>query len=269
MFVELHKTGCTHIRNTLKHLLGGEFVGKHNQVSSDLFSKERVFLGSIRDPWEWYISLWAYGCDNKGAVFSLVTKSSNFNKFRGVDWKHIPYAAFHALLAGLYKNPEKWKRTYKDVNDASAFREWLYMMHDKKYWYDFGEGYGASSLSGIAGLLTYRYIKLFCSKKGESGNMNALSTFDSLANYEKENCFIDYFIRNESLESDLFKALELSGVEISRENKAEIMSSPRTNTSSRKNGPDYYYDSESENLIFERERIIVEKFGYVVPGMRN
>ncbi|PSO70695.1 MAG: hypothetical protein BRC42_09380 [Cyanobacteria bacterium QS_1_48_34] len=94
VFVELHKTGCIHIRNALKEVLGGEFVGKHNQVSSDLFTKGKIFLGSIRHPWEWYISLWAFGCDNQGGghldvitkeggVFSRVTKSKGFN-FREV-----------------------------------------------------------------------------------------------------------------------------------------------------------------------------------------
>jgi hypothetical protein len=50
VFMELHKTGCTHIRNTLKTILDGDFVGKHNQASSDLFRRERIFLGSVRDP---------------------------------------------------------------------------------------------------------------------------------------------------------------------------------------------------------------------------
>ena len=260
IFVELHKTGCTHIRNALKELLGGEFVGKHNQVSSDLFTKGKIFLGSIQDPWEWYISLWAFGCDNQGGIFNRVTKSKGFN-FRGLGWKNNPYAAFQAFLFSFYRSPEKWKRTYRDVNDASAFREWLYMMHDQEYCHDLGEGYGTSSLSKIAGLLTYRYMKLFCCKYGEVANMNAISTFDELMEYEKENCFIDHFIRNESLDFTLFKALELSEIGISNNAQAKIMSMPRTNTSSRKWAPTFYYDSDSENLIFEREKLIIEKFG--------
>ncbi|PSO63011.1 MAG: hypothetical protein BRC36_09100 [Cyanobacteria bacterium QH_2_48_84] len=152
-------------------------MGKHNQVSSDLFTKGKIFLGSIRHPWEWYISLWAFGCDKQGGVFSRVTKSKGFN-FREVGWKNNPYAAFQAFLFSFYRSPEKWKRIYRDVNDASAFREWLYI------------------LSKIAGLLTYPYMKLFCCKYGEIAKMNSISTFETLMEYKKKNCFIDHFIRN-------------------------------------------------------------------------
>ncbi|PSP07703.1 MAG: hypothetical protein BRC54_03835 [Cyanobacteria bacterium SW_7_48_12] len=205
----------------MKEVLGGEFVGKHNQVSSDLFTKGKIFLGSIRHPWEWYISLWAFGCDNQGGVFSRVTKSKGFN-FREVGWKNNPYAAFQAFLFSFYRSPEKWKRIYRDVNDASAFREWLYMMHDQEYCHDIGEGYGTSSLSKIAGLLTYRYMKLFCCKYGEIAKMNAISKIETLMEYEKENCLIDYFICNNNLESTLFKALYF------RESSFQITNKPKS-----------------------------------------
>jgi len=267
VYLELHKTGCTHIRNILKDLLGGEIIGIHNQASSNLFDKKRRFIGSIRDPWEWYISLWAYGCDNKGAVFKQVTKRGI--KLRGIGWKIHPYAAFYISLSNLIRNPKKWKDTYKDVNDAGAFRQWLSMMHDRKYLNDIGGNYGAYSLCKIAGLLTFRYLKLFCTKKEGLKTLNNLSKFDQLTNYENENCFIDLFIRNERLEADLFDALENFGIEIPSDKKSEIISRPKSNVSSRKYGVEYYYDKESEDLIAERERLIVDKFGYIAPSLRN
>ncbi len=267
VFIELHKTGCTHIRDLLGDLVGGEFAGKHNQVDSDLFSGNRVFLGSVRDPWEWYISLWAYGCDRKGIVFGNVTKGGV--RIRGHGWKADPYQAFRELLATRpNNNSKKWRRTYQDVKDAGAFREWLCMMHDEQYWSDFGEGYGRSSLSRIAGLFTFRYMKLFSCKDGEPDGLDRVSSFDQLAQHERKNCFIDHFIRNENLESDLFVALERSGFEIPGEVKAEILARSRTNTSSRKHGPGYYYDAETEHLVFDRDKLVVEKFGYVAPGSR-
>ena len=42
VFMELHKTGCTHIRNLLKELVGGEFQGKHNQATPDLLTSGRT-----------------------------------------------------------------------------------------------------------------------------------------------------------------------------------------------------------------------------------
>ncbi len=265
VFIELHKTGCTHIRNILKELFDGDFTGKHDQASFDLFSGERVFLGSIRDPWEWYTSLWAYGCDNKGEVFNNVTRRGM--SIRGLGWRSNPYAAFLKLLANS-RNPPKWMDTYKNVNDAEAFRAWLYMMHDASYLGDIGEGYGECSVSRIAGLLTFRYLKLFCTKLGGLNNLDHLSTFEELKKYENENCFIAHFIRNENLESDLLRGLEDFGAKIPSNKKSDILSRLKTNVSSRKHGPKYYYDSKSENLIAEREKLIIEKFGYVAPSLR-
>ena len=96
------------------------------------------------------------------------------------------------------------------------------MMHDQEYCHDIGEGYGTSSLSKIAGLLTYRYMKLFCCKYGEIAKMNAISKIETLMEYEKENCFIDYFIRNKNLESTLLKLLSF------RESSFQITNTPKS-----------------------------------------
>jgi hypothetical protein len=268
VFLELQKTGCTHIRNLLKELVGGELVGKHNQAGPDLFSGDRFFLGSVRDPWDWYISLWAFGCDHRGAVFGNVTKQGI--KIKGRGWRTKPYSAFRELLESRpNRNSEKWRRTYEDVSDASAFREWLHMMHDKEYLPDVGESYSRSALGRVAGLLTYRYMRLFACRKGEPDGLDVFSTFGQLAEHERKHCFINHFVRNENLESDLLAALRQTGFKISGQTESEIVLRPKTNTSSRKYGPGYYHDRETEALIADRDRLVVEKFGYVAPSLRH
>ena len=257
-FLELHKTGCTHIRNILNELFDGELIGKHNQAYPELFSGKRVFLGSVRDPWGWYTSLWGYGCDNKGVVFQNVTR---YDPHRELGWVSNPFAV-------PSENPREWMDTYKNINDAGAFRAWLRMMNDANYFTDIGEGYGLCSVNRVAGFTTYRYLKLFCTKLGEQEKLNRLFTFEQIKNYENDNCFIDRFIRIESLEDDLFRVLEESGVKIPSNIKSEILEQPKTNISSRKHGSEFYYDIESENLVAERERLIIEKFGYVAPSLR-
>lgn len=241
VFIELHKTGCTHILGILKELLDGELIGKHNQASPDLFTEGRVFLGSVRDPWEWYTSLWAYGCDKKGLLYYRLTWRSDDRK--------------------------KWRNTYRDVNDANAFREWLSMIHDPRYANDIGEGYSNCSVNRFCGLMTFRYLNLFCIKLGESEKLNELSSFEKIKDYEGRNCFINHFIRNENLVNDLFLGLENFGQPISNEIKLTAMSKPKTNSSSRKHAPEYYYDIASEQLIAQRERVIIEKFKYQAPSL--
>lgn len=268
VFIELHKTGCTHIRNLLEELVGGELAGKHNQVDANVLAQGKVVLGSVRDPWDWYVSLWAYGCDRKGLVFGNVTRPGM--RIKGHGWKANPYLALRGLMGSRpNRNAEKWARTYRDANDAGAFREWLHMIHDEAYWSDLGEGYGRSRVSQVAGLYTYRYARLFSCRKSQSGSLEAISTFDQLVEHDRKNCFVDHFIRNESLEPDLFLALESSGFDIPGEVKSRIMSRARTNTSSRKDGTEYYYDAEAELIVGNRDKLVVEKFGYPVPSARN
>src|SRR6476619_6662167 len=88
VFLELQKTGCTHIRDLLRELVGGQLVGKHNQARRRLFIEGKSFLGSIRDPWDWHVSLWAFGCQGKGSVHISVTVDGLRIKGRG--WTRNP-----------------------------------------------------------------------------------------------------------------------------------------------------------------------------------
>jgi len=268
VFMELQKTGCTHIRNLLKEIVGGQFVERHIQADPGLFTDGRYFLGSVRDPWDWHVSLWAYGCDNKGDFHSNVTTTGIRLRKRG--WKLHPLSTFLDVLESRPNwHAQQWRRTCRDVNDPGAFRDWLHMLHDETYWRDVGEGYWRCGLNRFAGLLTYRYMKIFTCKKGELGALRAVSTPEQLAEHERKNGFIDYFIRNERLESDLLDALKFTKTEVPEETAARMMSRPRTNTSSKKHGPRYYYDAETEKLVGDRDRFIIDKFGYVAPSLRQ
>lgn len=268
VFMELQKTGCTHIRNLLKELVGGKFVERHNQADPHLFTDGRSFLGSVRDPWDWHVSVWAYSCDSKGDFFSNVSTSGIRLRDRG--WRKHPFSLFVELLQSRpNRHSEQWKRTFRDANDAGAFREWLHMLHDETYWAGVGEGYWRFPLNRFAGLLTYRYMKIFTCKKGELGNLRAVSTPEQLAEHERKHCFIDCFIRNERLESDLIDALKVTKVEVPHDAAAALMSRPKTNISTKKHGTRYYYDSDTEKLVGERDRFIIDKFGYLAPGSRD
>ena len=59
IYLELQKTGGTHIRRLLERYTGGKPVGKHNRLPAG--SDADFIIGSIRNPWDWYVSLWAYG----------------------------------------------------------------------------------------------------------------------------------------------------------------------------------------------------------------
>jgi len=268
VFLELQKTGCTHIRNLLKEIVGGHFFMRHNQAGSRLFTGNRFFLGSVRDPWDWHVSLWAYCCDRRGDLFSNL--STTGIRVKDLGWKKDPYSVLLGVLGSRPNwHARQWKRSFRDINDPGAFREWLHMLHDEPYFGDVGEGYWRFPLNRFAGLMTYRYMRLFTCRKNRLGELMAVASPEQLAEHESKHCFVDYFIRNESLEADLLEALKLANVEVPSRMVAELTARPKTNTSSKKRGARYYYDDQTEKLVGDRERFIVEKFGYLAPSARE
>jgi hypothetical protein len=264
VYLELHKTGCSHIRRIFTDVLEGELVGKHNRATVDLFTEGRIFVGSIRNPWDWYVSLWGFGCDGRGALRRSLTEPRDL---RGLGWRAAPLNALGRLLKLNSDHSQAWLATYRDANDPVAFRDWLYMLHDKGYMSDIGEGYGYSELRHAAGLMTFRYLRIFSTRVGEEGQLNDLSTQSLIKTWDAERTFIDTFIRNESLETDIFRVFEEHGITLTEETKSSILARPKMNTSSRKRALANYYDPDALALVTEREHFIIDKFSYSVPEL--
>lgn len=286
VFVELQKTGCTHIRKLLSDIVGGSLDGKHNYPIPELMEINRPFVGSIRNPWELYVSLWAFGCDQKGGLYERATRPRciGFGKIVhpgkiyyqataphcrwGINVRkkirYIPKVFWNEMV----RAPDKWKSCYTYADDAHGFRKWLHRIHNSAFRFDFGEGYGFSPIHKFAGLLTYRYLSLFCRNNEQLFTKKILS-YDLLKDFEKENLYISHFIRNENLEDDLIKILISCGVDLTEDQKREVFGAQKTNISSRGYGADYYYDNETMELVNARERFIIEKFGYTPPALNN
>ena len=188
IFVELQKTGCTHIGKLLRHVLDGQQVGKHNRPTDKLLTVEdRFFLGSIRNPWDWYVSLWAYGCDHKGGLYTMVTAPGWRKLLRGHGWKKGPMSAAlsatKAIKAG--RHPDQWAQCYSERNNAENFRRWLRLLNDRAYWHEIGEGYAQSAVCRTAGLLTYRYLNLFCRDITPSAFSIGMPDYEELFSFER------------------------------------------------------------------------------------
>lgn len=264
IFIELHKTGCSHILRIFENVLDGTVVGKHNQATPDLFNESRIFVGSVRNPWDWYVSLWGFGCDGEGGLRNRLLERSS--RVRGIGWRTAPLTAFAKLLRHG-NNSKAWLASYRDSNDPAAFRDWLHMLHDEAYMQDIGEGYCDSALRHVAGLMTFRYLKLFSTRVGEEHRLNDLSTYASIEAWDTEQTFVEHFIRMESLEPDLFRILQDNSSALTEDSKSKILALPKTNTSSRKRNLAKYYDADTVDLVFRREQLIINKFAYSAPEL--
>jgi hypothetical protein len=271
VFLELQKTGSSHIVQLLEKTLDGSVIGKHDPPSKQLFAQPRTYVGSIRNPWEWYVSLWAYGCDNRGALYKRVTKAgkgatkSIRRKIKKTisecrAWLRDPCYYTFQVLNNRYRNPLEWRLSYSDPDDPKGFRDWLRMIHGSRHRHDIADFYGNCALSNFAGLLTYRYLRLFC-----RNDFSGIQTAAELREFERKNCYINYFIRNENLEGDFFTALDTAGLTISEDKKNLVYAARRTNTSSKKHPAAYYYDDETIDLVRIRDQLLIDKFGYAAP----
>jgi hypothetical protein len=263
-FVELPKTGTTHVDNLLSQLLDGHQIGKHNRPGRDLWDAGHTFVGSIRNPWDWYVSLWTYGCNRKGGVYENATRPLGVSVDRSVLWRHPAYV-FRSMLSARKRRPEAWLEVYANAEDPDAFRQWLRMMHDPAFWSDFGEGYSLSTVKPAAGFYSYRFLCLFCRDATPLFRSSKLGRYDELAEFERRQNYISHFIRCESLESDLIKTLAACGSPLCAEEEAYVLAQQKSNVSSRGRDLEFYYDQEAIDLISAREKLITERFGYAPP----
>lgn len=277
IFVELQKTGSTHIKNLLKKLVGGENDGKHNVPSAEQLDSGRKFIASVRDPWSWYLSLWSYGCLQKGELYERLTNEKKWRKLLEKDAAKADDEVQAEPAEGAEEGegakgkgkslpenftPERAKTFwYADPDNAEAFREWLQaILAVQPLRKVLESGYGKSPISKAGGLMTFRYFTL-CTKNGENVD-KSVCTMEALRKYDAENCFVSHFVRNESLPEDLIRAIQGCGIELENKQKKAIREAKKTNVSSRPHGPEYYYDEASVQLVGRREKFMIEKFGY-------
>jgi len=85
IYIHLQKTGGTFISDfLLKHLKTSQLLGKHSTVSmlnGDLM-ENKIIVGSIRNPFEWYVSHYHYQKQGDLFLFKNVLNSpKNFNEY--------------------------------------------------------------------------------------------------------------------------------------------------------------------------------------------
>ncbi len=269
VYLELQKTGGTHIRRLLEKYTSGHPVGKHNRLRTE--NGGSFVFGSIRNPWEWYVSLWAYGVAGKGAVRARCARGLDFHYYRrllpkamGKNWL-TPTQLVISMYHDALKPVREWQAAYDNPEDPELFRAWLGLLLDRRRRFDVGEGYGFSPLSRHAGLLTYRYFRLFT--QGDPVYRDKrLRSSAGIGEFDREFNICREMIRTESLEEDFIRIMGDAGYSLSDGEVAEIRNRTggKTNVSERQPAS-YYYDPETVDMVAVRDEYLIEKYGYQPP----
>lgn len=259
IFLQLQKTACTHIAAELERRLGGRIVGKHQPFAGE--TGGRMVLGSIRDPWDWYVSLWAYGCSGEGRVRQELA-ASRLRRARRLVRRPSEWPGLGRSLAAVARSdPAFWRRVYRSPDDPGAFREWLARLMTPEAKAAAFEDRRPLPLLGFAGLYTARFLHVFSPHDLWQELGSGLATPADLAAHGRDRLLVDRYIRMETLEEDLAAALRLLGCPV----EAGELRGQRTNAS-RRRAAEHYHDARTVELVADQDRLIAGLFGYVPPG---
>jgi hypothetical protein len=240
IYIQMQKTGCTHIASILHRLFDGKHTEKkHNAASPEDLIPGRLFVSSIRNPWDWYLSLWTFGVQGGGGFMQRLTRFS--------------------------RDAEQWRSVYDDAENISSFRKWLRMVHTPSNYHDLGEGYGETAITGSCGFMTHRYLYLCNHALDLLKQQGRELEYSDVLQHDQEHCYIDFFIRQENLENSLCEIVERIRP-LSASERNMIYGSGKTNASQRKHSISDYYDADSIALVSQREKLIIDKFSYEPPS---
>jgi hypothetical protein len=259
IYIHVQKTAGSHIVKLLARLFAGEETGKHNAATHQQIARGHLFLSSIRNPWDWYLSLWTYGRQQSGAFACRLTQKNLLYPLKSslAD----PMRAASYFWNEIQKDTSQWGALYNDLDSVSAFRNWLKAIHSPENRFSMGDGYAKNRLSTETGFFTHRYLTLCCKNLNVLHSADTNPSFDFLRDFERDNCYIDKFIRQENLETDFIDAIGTVR-EISEAEKEMVFHAKKTNSSRRTRRLEEFYDEETVELVRNRDQLLVEKFGY-------
>ncbi len=266
-YVQLQKTACTHIASVLHSLAPGEFRVKHSPIREDIHG--RLVVGSVRDPWDWYVSLWAYGCLGRGAMYTQLTYS-----FPAISYRMARAAIFYPsqwletarkIIYNSRKDYREWNRYYADANDPGLFRAWLKALLSPDGKRFLMEDYPVLPLREFTGLMTFRFLQLHVDDHHWRNFASTVRSRSALLDMYHRHSIVDRFVRMECLEDDLGPILDDVGIAYTVD---DLKSRKKTNSSKRRDAS-YYYDLETIELVREHDFLIADEFGYDAPVLRR
>lgn len=260
LLLEMPKAGSTFMRRFMDNYFGGDKISKigvHNGIA-DEHVKKRILNGelhvinTIRNPLDWYVSLFAWNSNGQGIY-----------KHIGLNRYDMNIEGFKTVLRNplvLFRNLENWKGVFADSKSKELFTTYIYLLLNKHpHHVDVGFGKVADSL----GYMTYRFLELntFDFKQCRS---KIISTSSDINQFYSENKVPVNFLRLEHIQTDLLAISSKIGLD---ENKTREVLNKLENNNKVYNSTDretweYYYTEHNKQLIQKKDSLIYDLFGY-------
>ena len=282
--LRLRKCATAYLVTTLQAVVGGELrksleLGRDSPTSHgriDFPLDGRRVVATVRNPWSWYTSLWAYGCGGQGGLYARATQTRSARSTVGAMVRETRET--HALprrsIAQHFSLPARsagWTELYADPQDVDAFREWLRRVLDPKWARLVEPWYGATGMPQVAGLLTWRYLALFSRDTAPLLAPRGFDSMERLRVFDEEQNVCTDIIRADRIAAELPGVLTRAGYELDDRRRAVL--TEHTTASARRNTSNHrpwreYYDADAAELVRVRERLVVERFDFDPPECR-
>jgi hypothetical protein len=281
ILLRLRKCATTQVAAIVKIVVGGTFrksveLGGGRPTSHgrlDIPVEGRRVVGTIRDPWSWYVSLWAYGCAGRGGLHKRVTRDRSARSVLGAAWREarsrrrLPREVLAGFRVGKHGSTD-WSGLYADVDDVAAFRAWLELVLDPGQAPLVDPCYAGSGLPDVVGLLTWRYLALFSRDAEPLLRPGLLRSADEVRSFDATQNVCDDLVRTDRIAEEMPRLLARAGYVLDDDQQARLAElthqDARRNVSSHRSWLEYY-DPSTIALVAARDRLIVERHGFTVP----
>ncbi|ROT99097.1 hypothetical protein [Histidinibacterium lentulum] len=264
VFLHLQKSAGTYVIDRLAQVLPGAVTGGHAPLRAG--PRGRVVAAAIRDPWDWYVSLWSYGCMGEGEVRGRLTAPHGRilrQTVRATLARRLgPRAAWARLRTEHERNPAFWCDLYASADDPERFRRWLRAVMTLPGCRHLPDRYPLLPLRGQVGFMTFRVLGLFTDWSAWHAGAHRIHGPADALDFYRRHCIVNHVLRTERAEADLEALLGSLGIAAPAVEQAQAPA--RSNRSKRCRHADYY-DADTIALVAEKDRMVVELFGYTPP----
>lgn len=247
IYLDVYRTGSTHIISLLPQITDEKLVLAHRHAA---LTKSRwhgrtdgkLVFASVRNPWDWYVSLWAYGADGKSAIRRYLKA-------------HMSADAVDSL--------------YDKTKPEISFRKWLRLMHDPLVLNKVMEEHmPESGLGPVLGIYTYRFLRVTTRYPKLLLRHPFIRSIDGALRHHRWMKSYSNALRNEHLSEDFVGLIAANRDRCGfHGNAADVIRhhDRRPKNASGRTLSTYrdYYDPETRDLVASRDRFFIDEFGYV------
>jgi hypothetical protein len=233
IYLDVYRTGSTHVLRRLAEVMGKKPLRFHRHASVTkarplAFIGRKLTVATVRNPWDWYVSLWAFGAGGNSAI--------------------------RRYLAATFTEPEV--NALYDANEPGlSFRRWLKLVHDPEILTRImQEHLPQSGLAPMMGLYSYRFLRV---ATYHPRLMLRRPFVTSAATHLRRFRAFSEAVRTETLDNDLDRLFVRLDLPVKPRPVLQVNASARTLPGYRD-----YYDDETRDLVASRDGMFTTEFGY-------